>query len=256
MQAIKGAAPAAAGAPAPAGRCRPPRPVGQTASQRRRALRCRCRVKLPCQPMVCRNTGNSRPIRNIGPWGAAVLRRRCCSPRSWRPRCCCRGRSAACPAAARRTPRPKPATPRWRQQPLTGVGAGETIREVSQATPFSLVALTGVDAATTARVRASKPDGSWGPWYQAMPSSTRAPTAAALPAAPNRCSSVAPPRCRLRSTAQPRRPRPPRRRSCRTAEPPRLSARDRRAAVRAERQRRADLAAAGPRGSSSRRPPP
>ena len=51
-------------------------------------------------------------------------------------------------------------------QPLTGVGAGQTIREVSQATPFSLVALTGVDAATTARVRAKRPDGSWGPWYQ------------------------------------------------------------------------------------------
>jgi uncharacterized protein with LGFP repeats len=51
-------------------------------------------------------------------------------------------------------------------QPLTGVGAGQTIREVSQATPFSLVALTGVDAATTARVRARKPDGSWGAWYQ------------------------------------------------------------------------------------------
>jgi uncharacterized protein with LGFP repeats len=53
------------------------------------------------------------------------------------------------------------------QRPLTGLGAGETVREVSQVTPFSLVALTGVDAATTARVRAKKPDGSWGPWYHA-----------------------------------------------------------------------------------------
>ncbi len=53
------------------------------------------------------------------------------------------------------------------QQPLADVGAGETIQEVSQATPFSLVALTGVDATTTARVRAKRADGSWGPWYDA-----------------------------------------------------------------------------------------
>ncbi len=54
------------------------------------------------------------------------------------------------------------------QQPLTGVGGGETIREVSQATPFSMVALTGSDlTGTSARVRAKRPDGSWGPWYEA-----------------------------------------------------------------------------------------
>lgn len=53
------------------------------------------------------------------------------------------------------------------QRPLTGIGTGETIREVSQEAPFSLVALTGVDATTTARVRAKQPDGSWGPWYEA-----------------------------------------------------------------------------------------
>jgi uncharacterized protein with LGFP repeats len=54
------------------------------------------------------------------------------------------------------------------QQPLTGLGGGETIREIHQDTPFSLVALTATDLSTTsARVRAKKPDGSWGPWYAA-----------------------------------------------------------------------------------------
>jgi uncharacterized protein with LGFP repeats len=54
------------------------------------------------------------------------------------------------------------------QQPLTGLGGGETIREVHQETPFSLVALTAADlSGTSARVRAKKPDGSWGPWYEA-----------------------------------------------------------------------------------------
>jgi uncharacterized protein with LGFP repeats len=54
------------------------------------------------------------------------------------------------------------------QQPLTGLGSGETIREIHQDTPFSLVALTAADlSGTSAKVRAKKPDGSWGPWYQA-----------------------------------------------------------------------------------------
>ena len=54
------------------------------------------------------------------------------------------------------------------QQPLTGVGGGETIREVHQNTPFSLVALTAADlSGTSAKVRAKKADGSWGPWYEA-----------------------------------------------------------------------------------------
>jgi uncharacterized protein with LGFP repeats len=52
------------------------------------------------------------------------------------------------------------------QQPLTGLGGGETVREVHQDTPFSLVALTAADlSGTSARVRAKKADGSWGPWY-------------------------------------------------------------------------------------------
>ena len=54
------------------------------------------------------------------------------------------------------------------QQPLIGLGGGETIREVHQDTPFSLVALTAADlSGTSARVRARKADGSWGPWYAA-----------------------------------------------------------------------------------------
>lgn len=65
---------------------------------------------------------------------------------------------------------PTAAAPQLVQQPLTGVGGGETIREIHQDTPFSLVALTASDfAGTTARVRAKQADGSWGPWYDAEP---------------------------------------------------------------------------------------
>jgi uncharacterized protein with LGFP repeats len=54
------------------------------------------------------------------------------------------------------------------QQPLTGLGAGVTVREVRQATPFSMVALTAADlTGTSARVRAKRADGLWGPWYKA-----------------------------------------------------------------------------------------
>jgi uncharacterized protein with LGFP repeats len=54
------------------------------------------------------------------------------------------------------------------QHPLTGLGGGVTIREVSQQTPFSMVALTGDDlTGTSAKVRARRADGSWGPWYGA-----------------------------------------------------------------------------------------
>ncbi|OBH49191.1 cold-shock protein [Mycobacterium sp. E2479] len=52
------------------------------------------------------------------------------------------------------------------EQPLIGLGAGVTVREIGQATPFSLVALTGDLAGTSTRVRAKRPDGSWGRWYQ------------------------------------------------------------------------------------------
>jgi len=61
-----------------------------------------------------------------------------------------------------------PTAPQLAQQPLTGLGGGETIREIHQDTPFSLVALTADDlTGTSARIRAKKPDGSWGPWYEA-----------------------------------------------------------------------------------------
>jgi uncharacterized protein with LGFP repeats len=54
------------------------------------------------------------------------------------------------------------------QQPLSGVGGGQTIREITQAEPFSMVALTGTDLTdTSARVRAKRADGTWGPWYAA-----------------------------------------------------------------------------------------
>ena len=48
------------------------------------------------------------------------------------------------------------------------LGGGETVREIHQSTPFSMVALTADDlTGTSARVRAKKPDGTWGPWYEA-----------------------------------------------------------------------------------------
>src|SRR5882757_8183141 len=66
------------------------------------------------------------------------------------------------------TDKPAAQAPLLAQQPLTGLGGGETIREVHQDTPFSLVALTAADlSGTSAQVRAKKPDGSWGPWYAA-----------------------------------------------------------------------------------------
>ena len=61
-----------------------------------------------------------------------------------------------------------PSAPQVAQQPLSGLGGGETVREIHQDTPFSLVALTAEDlTGTSARVRAKKPDGTWGPWYEA-----------------------------------------------------------------------------------------
>ncbi len=63
---------------------------------------------------------------------------------------------------------PAAATTRLTQQPLPALGAGVTVREVTQDEPFSLVALTASDlSGTSARVRAKRADGSWGPWYPA-----------------------------------------------------------------------------------------
>ena len=64
-------------------------------------------------------------------------------------------------------PPPSATATRLTQQPLSGLTAGLTVREVTQDEPFSLVALTGADlTGTSARVRARHPDGSWGPWYK------------------------------------------------------------------------------------------
>ncbi len=63
---------------------------------------------------------------------------------------------------------PVATTPLIVERPLTGIGGGETVRELHQDNPFALVALTADDLrGTTARVRAKKADGSWGPWYEA-----------------------------------------------------------------------------------------
>ncbi|SEH57445.1 Uncharacterized conserved protein, contains LGFP repeats [Mycolicibacterium rutilum] len=68
------------------------------------------------------------------------------------------------------TDTPAAEAPHLVEQPLTGLSGGETIREIHQDTPFSMVALTAQDfAGTSARVRAKKADGSWGPWYDAEP---------------------------------------------------------------------------------------
>src|ERR1700733_12062350 len=66
------------------------------------------------------------------------------------------------------------------EQPLVGLGGGVTVRELTQNTPFSLVALTGDLAGTSTRVRAKRPDGAWGPWYQTE-YETEAPDAALPP---------------------------------------------------------------------------
>ncbi|WP_207547476.1 LGFP repeat-containing protein [Mycobacterium kubicae] len=62
---------------------------------------------------------------------------------------------------------PHPAETQLAEQPLVGLGGGVTVRELTQNAPFSLIALTGDLAGTSTRVRAKRPDGSWGPWYQA-----------------------------------------------------------------------------------------
>jgi uncharacterized protein with LGFP repeats len=59
-------------------------------------------------------------------------------------------------------------TPLIVERPLDGIGGGHTVRELHQDTPFAMVALTADDlSGTSARVRAKKVDGAWGPWYDA-----------------------------------------------------------------------------------------
>lgn len=68
---------------------------------------------------------------------------------------------------------------------LDGIGGGETIRDVTQEHPFSMVALTSNDlTATSVRVRAQKADGTWGPWYDADPLEGMGDDAAAASEAP------------------------------------------------------------------------
>ncbi|WP_460721565.1 N-acetylmuramoyl-L-alanine amidase [Nocardia heshunensis] len=45
---------------------------------------------------------------------------------------------------------------------------GAQVKELTRDTPFSMVALTALDlAGTTTKLRAQRPDGTWGPWYDA-----------------------------------------------------------------------------------------
>ncbi|KIQ17040.1 cold-shock protein [Rhodococcus sp. Leaf7] len=67
------------------------------------------------------------------------------------------------PAAA---PTPPPA-------PVDPADAGAVVKEVSQETPFSMVALTADQlGSAVARVRAQLDDGSWGPWNETQPIDT------------------------------------------------------------------------------------
>ncbi|MFD3594072.1 N-acetylmuramoyl-L-alanine amidase [Nocardia sp. NPDC058640] len=52
---------------------------------------------------------------------------------------------------------------------------GAQVKELTQETPFSMVAVTARDLAnTTTKLRARQKDGVWGPWYDADPVDTRA----------------------------------------------------------------------------------
>ncbi|MFD4443246.1 N-acetylmuramoyl-L-alanine amidase [Nocardia sp. NPDC058519] len=52
---------------------------------------------------------------------------------------------------------------------------GAQVKELTQDTPFSMVAITARDLAnTTTKLRARQLDGNWGPWYDADPLDTRA----------------------------------------------------------------------------------
>jgi uncharacterized protein with LGFP repeats len=70
------------------------------------------------------------------------------------------------------------------EQPLIGLGAGVTVRELTQHSPFSLIAMTGDLAGTSTKVRAKRPDGSWGPWYQTEYETEEPDPVRAAPVAP------------------------------------------------------------------------
>jgi uncharacterized protein with LGFP repeats len=61
---------------------------------------------------------------------------------------------------------PSAAATKLNQQPLPDLEPGVTVREITQDEPFTMVALTGADlSGTSAKIRAKRTDGSWGPWY-------------------------------------------------------------------------------------------
>ncbi|WP_405487645.1 N-acetylmuramoyl-L-alanine amidase [Nocardia sp. NBC_00511] len=88
------------------------------------------------------------------------------------------GANPETPAAAPvEGPRPVPGLTGDPSSPALAAGAvpqdlvskvGAQVKELSRDTPFSMVALTAPDlAGTTTKLRAKRPDGSWGPWYDA-----------------------------------------------------------------------------------------
>jgi uncharacterized protein with LGFP repeats len=80
---------------------------------------------------------------------------------------------------------PASAATQLAQQPLTAPAGTETIREVTQSTPFSVVALTSEDlTGTKVRFRARRSDGSWGPWYDAETDETDAAEPAVIAHSP------------------------------------------------------------------------
>ena len=84
------------------------------------------------------------------------------------------------------------------QQPLTGLGGGETIREIHQDTPFSLVALTAADLSeTSAKVRAKSPTARGDPGTRPR-TSTASATRRPHRAAQSLFSSASPPPSRSR----------------------------------------------------------
>lgn len=76
------------------------------------------------------------------------------------------GRRAGVEVGRDHTGSPSAAATKLNQQPLPDLGPGVTVREITQDEPFTMVALTGGDlSGTSAKVRARRADGSWGPWY-------------------------------------------------------------------------------------------
>ncbi len=92
-------------------------------------------------------------------------------------------KAAPSPSAARDT--------KLTEQPLIGLGGGVTVRELTQDTPFSLVAITGDLTGTSTRVRAKRPNGSWGPWYQTE-YETEAPDSVSPPGGEGLAGSASP----------------------------------------------------------------